>query len=147
MITAKTVNREPSTAQIEAAYIMIGIDDEHRARTIAAAIWRAMFDFAPKARQATRLPRQQQAAHEFIAAHIAEHGFAPTYQEIAEALKLPGTKGQAFAIVRSLAKRGVVALGDGKARSIRLLTEPGQSAPQALACTRKDREAPRSAAT
>jgi repressor LexA len=77
------------------------------------------------------LTKKQTEILAFIREHIAEHGYAPSYREIADhfGLSSPATVHQH---VQALAEKGVLELGDdGAARSIELV-EVNQSAALAL---------------
>lgn len=77
------------------------------------------------------LTKKQAEILAHIRGHIEEHGYAPSYREIAEAFGLssPATVHQH---VKSLAEKGMIAVGDeGEARSIELV-DTGTSAALAI---------------
>lgn len=57
------------------------------------------------------LTPRQEAALEFIRAYVAEHGRAPKYQEISEAVGY-ANKGRAHTTVLALAKRGLLVINN-----------------------------------
>lgn len=59
-----------------------------------------------------------------IEAHIAQHSYAPTFQEIAMALNLK-SKGRVRALVVALAERGRIIFQKSKVRSIAVVPDPG----------------------
>jgi hypothetical protein len=63
------------------------------------------------------LTRQQRRAMDFIFAYVKQHDFAPSYQEIMEAMGLKSKSG-VHRIVHALAERGAVEIMPDRARSI-----------------------------
>ncbi len=71
----------------------------------------------------TTLTKKQAEIFAFIRSHKAEHGYAPSYREIAEHFDLssPATVHQH---VQSLVEKGVITVGeDGEARSIEVIVQ------------------------
>lgn len=75
------------------------------------------------------LTRKQQQSYDFIRAYLAEHGYAPSLEEISHAL---GSRSRttAFNHVRELAAAGLIRLVEGRRRNIELVEE-AQSVPSA----------------
>lgn len=63
------------------------------------------------------LTRQQRRAMDFIFAYVKQHDYAPSYQEIMEAMGLKSKSG-VHRIVHALAERGAVEIMPDRARSI-----------------------------
>jgi hypothetical protein len=66
------------------------------------------------------LTQHQKSALDFIRGFVFEHGFSPSYGEIAQALGLAG-KSQVHKTVHELADRGAIALLPNRARSIQVV--------------------------
>ncbi len=66
------------------------------------------------------LTRQQRRAMDFIFAYVKQHNFAPSYQEIMEAIDLKSKSG-VHRIVYALAERGAVEIVMGKRRARNLI--------------------------
>lgn len=69
------------------------------------------------------ITRRQSQVLAFIGSHTKEHGFAPSYREIASALGLQ-SKGNVARIVAALKQRGAVEALPHKARSIDISRSP-----------------------
>lgn len=70
-----------------------------------------------------RLTKQQTAVLGIIQGYLAEHGYAPSYREIATELSL-SSPATVHAHVKALLEKGVIRMGDeGEARSIELVPQ------------------------
>lgn len=66
----------------------------------------------------------QRATLDFIAGHIAEHGYAPSIREIGEACGGVKTNAVQDRLV-ALERKGYISRANGKARAIRVLEATG----------------------
>lgn len=69
------------------------------------------------------LTRRQNEVLSFLTAHIEAHGFAPSYEEIAQALNM-GSKSGVHHILRQLDERGHIRRLPGRARAIEIIRRP-----------------------
>jgi repressor LexA len=69
------------------------------------------------------LTRRQNEVLSFLVAHIEAHGFAPSYEELAQALNL-GSKSGVHHILRQLDERGHIRRLPGRARAIEIIRRP-----------------------
>jgi repressor LexA len=69
------------------------------------------------------LTGRQREALDFIAAHIEEHGWAPTHREIGEAMGINSTNG-VNTHVKALDRKGYLVREPGKGRAMRLVDWP-----------------------
>jgi hypothetical protein len=66
------------------------------------------------------LTQHQKSALDFIRGFVFEHGFSPSYGEIAQALGVAG-KSQVHKTVHELVERGAIALLPNRSRSIQVV--------------------------
>ena len=116
---------EPDANMINAAFMLIenmpkGSEERHK--RIAAAVWKAMAEFAPQPRP-SGLTRLQMQTHEIIAEYIRDNGMAPTYAEIGA--QLGKGRSDVHQIIHALKRRGVLQIR-GARRAIQLLVQPGE---------------------
>ena len=74
------------------------------------------------------LTRKQQQSYQFIRDYVAEHGHAPSLDEISLALGAR-SRTSAFNYVRSLEAAGLIRLASGRKRNIELVEQPGTALP------------------
>lgn len=73
------------------------------------------------------LPQRQRDTLEFIAGYIADHGYAPTVNEICDGIGVSSTNGVSDHI-RALERKGYLVKGPkGQARSLKLTTPTGDA--------------------
>lgn len=68
----------------------------------------------------------QQRAHKFIKQFIAEHGFAPTVQEVAQGIGIK-SKGVAHRYILALEEAGKIRLAHGRHRNVELIDDAANS--------------------
>jgi len=74
-------------------------------------------------------PKQRQS-YQFILSYLAEHGYAPSLEEIRQALG-SRSRTSAFNHVRGLETAGLIRLAGGRKRNIELVEAPGTTLPLA----------------
>lgn len=85
-------------------------------------------------------PRQSQALR-FIAAHQEQHGYSPTFEQIALALRL-GSKSGVHRLIEALEGRGFIRRRANRARAIEILRSPdGPAAAGEITAVRVERDA------
>jgi len=119
---------QPTNNMVEAAFPLIGAmpsNSEARAKRLIHAIYRAMWDIAPRP-TTSNLTRRQSQVQEFLAEYINSQGKAPKYSEIAKAIGVNG-RDEVYQIVMALERKGVVKrLAPSQHRALQLLIYPGE---------------------
>lgn len=129
----KTVSHEPTNDMIEAAYPLLSarpIDTPDRAKRMAAEMWRAMWDAAPRP-MTMGLTDKQRQVHNFLAEYIGEHGEPPLWREIIAGTGV-ATTDHLRRIIRSLERMGILSRSKAIKRGIRLHILPGEQVPNPI---------------